>query len=254
MYFEAGKLVFAEDDAPGETFGRLLMRQGVITNDQFVRVIDAMTLAAKGDNPLRFGEVAVGQGVLTIEQVERGLADQVCGIIGRALQRDESRGRSLLPGAPKPPRIFSIDVDALISAAMLRLPEVVPGRPGATGPAPSRRGAEPSRRTRRDWPPSRPSRRAWRCFARRKRWRRPSSCAAPPCCSRNLSNTRCAPAGRKRVVAARYPARPINARCWRSRRGRRNVTRCSPSDRTSSGNSRCGRVTMPRPRNGSTRR
>ena len=76
--------MFAEDEAPGETFGRLMVRQGVITSDQFVRVIDAMTLAATGDNPLRFGEVAVGQGVLTSEQVERGLADQVCGIINRA--------------------------------------------------------------------------------------------------------------------------------------------------------------------------
>lgn len=127
LYFEAGKLVFAEDDAPGETFGRLLVRQGVITNDQFVRVIDAMTLAAKGDNPLRFGEVAVAQGVLMAEQVERGLADQVRGIVGRALQRDESRWTfTAFPSAPKPPRIFSIDVDALISTAMLRLPEVPP--------------------------------------------------------------------------------------------------------------------------------
>ena len=66
IYFEAGKPVFAEDDAPGETFGRLLVRQGVITNDQFVLVIDAMTLAAKGDNPLRFGEVAVGSGRLDV--------------------------------------------------------------------------------------------------------------------------------------------------------------------------------------------
>ena len=41
--FDAGKPVFAEDEAPGESFGRLLMRQGVITNDQFVRVIDVMT-------------------------------------------------------------------------------------------------------------------------------------------------------------------------------------------------------------------
>ena len=127
LYFEAGKLVFAEDDTPGETFGRLLVRQGVITNDQFVRVIDAMTVAAKGDNPLRFGEVAVAQGVLTAEQVERGLADQVRGIIGRALQRDESRWTfAAFPSAPKPPRVFPIDVDALVSAAMLRLPVASP--------------------------------------------------------------------------------------------------------------------------------
>jgi uncharacterized protein DUF4388 len=124
IYFDAGKPVFAEDEAPGETFGRLLVRQGVITNDQFVRVIDAMTLAAQGDNPLRFGEVAVGQGVLTSEQVERGLADQVRGIISRALQRDESRWTfDASPSAARPPRSFSVDIDGIVVAAMLRLPE-----------------------------------------------------------------------------------------------------------------------------------
>ena len=124
IYFEAGKPVFAEDDASGETFGRLLMRQGVLTNAEFVRVIDAMTLAAKGDNPLRFGEVAVGQGVLGSEQVERGLADQVGGIIDRALAREASQWTfDASPSAAKPPRSFSIDIDQLLLAATSRLPE-----------------------------------------------------------------------------------------------------------------------------------
>ena len=91
IYFDEGKPLYAEDDAPGESFGRLLVRQGVITNDQFVRVIDEMTRAAAGNNQLRFGEVAVGLGAVTLEQVERGLGEQVCGIIARALQRGESQ-------------------------------------------------------------------------------------------------------------------------------------------------------------------
>jgi hypothetical protein len=124
IYFDAGKPVFAEDDAPGETFGRMLVRQGVITNDEFVRVIDAMTLAAAGDNPLRFGEVAVGQGVLTSEQVERGLADQVRGIVTRALQRDESRWTfEASPNAAQAPRSFSIDIEEIVFMSMIRLPE-----------------------------------------------------------------------------------------------------------------------------------
>jgi hypothetical protein len=90
IYFDYGKPLFAEDEEPGESFGRLLMRQGVISNDQFVRVIDAMTRAATGNSRLRFGEVAVALGVLTSEQVERGLAEQVCGIITRSLQRGSS--------------------------------------------------------------------------------------------------------------------------------------------------------------------
>jgi len=121
IYFEDGKPVFAEDEAHGETFGRLLVRQGVITNEQFIRVIDEMTLAAKGDNQLRFGEVAVGQGVLTPEQVERGLADQVCGIITRSLQRDESQWVfDSSPSVGKPPRSFSIEIDPIVLVAMRR--------------------------------------------------------------------------------------------------------------------------------------
>ena len=80
IFFDDGKPVFADDEALGESFGRLLMRQGVITNDQFVRVIDEMTRVAMGNSQLRFGEVAINLGVLTPEKVERGLADQVCGL------------------------------------------------------------------------------------------------------------------------------------------------------------------------------
>jgi hypothetical protein len=118
IYFANGKAVFADDEALGETFGRLLVRRGVLTNEQFVRVIDEMTLAAKGDTQLRFGEVAVGLGVLTPEQVERGLSDQVSAIISRSLQRDESQWTfddSLV--AAKPPRSFVIDLDPILSEA-----------------------------------------------------------------------------------------------------------------------------------------
>src|SRR5579863_10307021 len=37
IYFADGKPVFAEDEALGESFGRLLMRKGVISNAEFVR-------------------------------------------------------------------------------------------------------------------------------------------------------------------------------------------------------------------------
>jgi hypothetical protein len=122
IYFEDGKPLFAEDDGLGETFGRLLVRQGVITNEQFIRVIDEMTRTGTGDNQLRFGEVAVGQGILTPEQVERGLADQVCGIISRALARDASRWAFDASGATKPPRSFSLEIDPVTLAVTRRLP------------------------------------------------------------------------------------------------------------------------------------
>ena len=136
IYFDYGKPLFAEDEAPGETFGRLLMRQGVITNDQFVRVIDEMTRAAAGNSQLRFGEVAVGLGVLTPAQVERGLAEQVCGIIARALQRGDSQW-TFEPSATaaKPPRSFSLEINPVVLASLREAPdtstvaEVVAARP-----------------------------------------------------------------------------------------------------------------------------
>src|SRR5580765_2028760 len=148
IYFDDGKPLFAEDDAPGESFGRLLMRQGVITNDQFVRVIDEMTRAAAGNNPLRFGEVAVSVGVLTNAQVEKGLAEQVCGIISRAIQRGESKWTfELVPGAPKAPRAFSLEINPAILAELQRstdsskVAEVVVARPDelvlVAGPRPA---------------------------------------------------------------------------------------------------------------------
>jgi tetratricopeptide (TPR) repeat protein len=119
IYFDDGKPVFAEDDALGETFGRLLMRQGVIANDQFVRVIDEMTRAAAGNSQLRFGEVAVSLGVLTPEQVERGLAEQVCGVITRALQRGASEWDvELSPAAAAPPRSFALAINPAVLAAL----------------------------------------------------------------------------------------------------------------------------------------
>jgi hypothetical protein len=89
IYFQDGRPVFAEDEAPGESFGRLLMRQGVLTNAEFVRVLDEMTRAAAGNNQLRFGEVAVSLGVLTPQQVERGPS-----------RRARSRWRSTRPSWP----------------------------------------------------------------------------------------------------------------------------------------------------------
>ncbi|HXT99361.1 MAG TPA: hypothetical protein VN903_00115, partial [Polyangia bacterium] len=119
IHFDGGKPLFAEDDAPGETFGRLLMRRGVISNDQFVRVIDEMTRAAAGNNPLRFGEVAVSLGVLTTEQVEKGLAEQVCGVITRSLQRTESEWSfEPSPPAARPPRSFSLEISPAILAEL----------------------------------------------------------------------------------------------------------------------------------------
>jgi tetratricopeptide (TPR) repeat protein len=152
IYFAEGKPVFAEDEALGESFGRLLTRKGVISNADFVRVIDEMTRAAAGNNQLRFGEVAVSLGVLTPEQVEQGLAEQVCAIIARSLQRPESQWtfEPSLPAA-RPPRVFSLEIHPAVLAALrepgdrskvvAKVAEIVAARPEelvvVAGPAPA---------------------------------------------------------------------------------------------------------------------
>jgi hypothetical protein len=147
IYFDDGKPQFADDEALGETFGRLLVRQGVISNDQFVRVIDEMTRAAAGNSQLRFGEVAVGLGVLTPVQVEQGLGEQVCGIITRSLQRGESQWTFIAaPAAARPPRSFPLEINASVLDALRQSPDrsaiadVVAARPAelvvVTGPRP----------------------------------------------------------------------------------------------------------------------
>jgi hypothetical protein len=111
IYFEDGKPLFAEDGAAGEPFGRLLVGQGLISADQLGRVIEEMTRAATGDDPLRFGDAAVRLGVLTREQLERALAEQVCGIINRSLRRAEPQWSfQPSPEAAKPPRSLSLDL------------------------------------------------------------------------------------------------------------------------------------------------
>jgi len=158
IFFDDGKPVFADDEALGESFGRLLMRQGVITNDQFVRVIDEMTRVAMGNSQLRFGEVAINLGVLTPEKVERGLADQVCGIVTRSLQRAVSEWTFRpAPEAAKPPRSFSLEINPGVLEA-LRQPsdraavaDVVAARPEefvvVAGPRPAGDVPEEARAT-----------------------------------------------------------------------------------------------------------
>jgi tetratricopeptide (TPR) repeat protein len=89
VYVMKGTPVFAEEGTLGETLGRLLVRQRVLTQEQYVQVIERMTLGVAKNEQARFGEVAVELGFLTAEQVRRALADQVRWKVIRAFQREE---------------------------------------------------------------------------------------------------------------------------------------------------------------------
>jgi hypothetical protein len=77
LYFDAGKLVFAEQGSLGDTLGRLLVRTGKLTGAQYVAALRAMTQRLIDNEQLRFGEVVVELGFLTSDQVFEALAVQV---------------------------------------------------------------------------------------------------------------------------------------------------------------------------------
>ena len=90
VYLEHGTPVFVEDTTSGETLGRLLRREGAITQAQYVEVLGRMTDAFVLNEQLRFGEVAVELGYLTEAQVSRALTEQMRRKMLVLLQRTET--------------------------------------------------------------------------------------------------------------------------------------------------------------------
>jgi tetratricopeptide (TPR) repeat protein len=90
VYLRDGVAVFAEEGTTGETLGRLLVRQQLLTQAQYVEILGTMTDALVLNEQLRFGEVATELGYLSEEQVRRALRDQVRWKIVLAFQRADS--------------------------------------------------------------------------------------------------------------------------------------------------------------------
>ena len=72
VYLREGVVVFAEEGTNGETLGRLLVRQQLLSQEHYVEIIGKMTDAFVLNEQLRFGEVAVELGYLTEDQVRKG--------------------------------------------------------------------------------------------------------------------------------------------------------------------------------------
>jgi hypothetical protein len=77
IYVLKGVPVFAEEGTLGETLGRILLKEGAITQEQYARIIEGMTGSVMGAEQMRFGEVAISLGFLSAEQVNAALAGQV---------------------------------------------------------------------------------------------------------------------------------------------------------------------------------
>jgi hypothetical protein len=77
LYFEQGTPVFAEEGTLGDTLGRILLDRGMLTWEQYGRVIERMTSGLFDSEQMRFGEVAIELGFVTVEQVYEALSAQV---------------------------------------------------------------------------------------------------------------------------------------------------------------------------------
>jgi len=122
VYFMDGAVVYAEDLPPGETLGRLLVRERLLTPEQYTRVLQQMTEAEPEREQLRFGAVAVECGYLTDEQLDQALVDQIKWRIIRAFQREDHEwslreGRGAVDGVP----LFYLPLEPLVLQAALAL-------------------------------------------------------------------------------------------------------------------------------------
>jgi hypothetical protein len=86
IYVLKGVPVFAEEGTLGETLGRILLREGQISQQQYAQIIEHMTGSVIGAEQMRFGEVAISLGFLTPDQVNEALARQVQRKVERCIE------------------------------------------------------------------------------------------------------------------------------------------------------------------------
>ncbi|MCP3984196.1 MAG: hypothetical protein GY723_07390 [bacterium] len=75
--FADGRIVMAEGGSLRESLGRILLRKGDLSEDDYVRVIERMTEYVYENEPVRMGEVLVELGLLTSEEVFDALRSQL---------------------------------------------------------------------------------------------------------------------------------------------------------------------------------
>ncbi len=122
LYFDRGKLVFAEQGTLGDTLGRVLVRTGKLTSEQYVAALRSMTQRIIDNEQMRFGEVVVELGFLTSDQVLEALAAQVREKVIHCLMLDRPDW-SFEERSDPVARVgrFPMPVEPMVLAAMRRL-------------------------------------------------------------------------------------------------------------------------------------
>lgn len=77
VYAKHGVVVFADAGTASEALGRVLVRSGLLTEEQYAAVIRRMTDGLIDNEHVRFGEIVVGYGFLTEPELQAALTEQV---------------------------------------------------------------------------------------------------------------------------------------------------------------------------------
>lgn len=124
VYAKDGVVVFADAGTAGEALGRVLVRSGLLTEEQYAAVIRRMTDGLIDNEHARFGEIVVGYGFLTEPELQAALTEQVRQkIVGAIL-----RGRAEWFFQADSPRVdevgnHPISIAPVLFEAARRLPE-----------------------------------------------------------------------------------------------------------------------------------
>ena len=90
VYFASGTLVFAEQGSLGDALGRVLVREGRLTSDQYAAAIRHMTRKLVDSEEIRFGEAVVELGFLGVDDIQEALAAQVRHKVVHCLMHEEA--------------------------------------------------------------------------------------------------------------------------------------------------------------------
>lgn len=121
VYFRAGTPIFAELGALSDTLGRILVRQGKLSEDEFSLAIQRMTDSLVENEQIRLGEVLIEMGLLTGEEIHEALRLQTrekllrC-FLWRRLRSDFQAGEEHLEGIEP----FPCEVPALLLEGIRR--------------------------------------------------------------------------------------------------------------------------------------
>lgn len=85
IFLENGVIVYADEGTVEETLGRILVREHVISADQYWAALERMTELLSSQKSVRLGDVMVELGILRPEQVHAALFAQVQQKVVRAL-------------------------------------------------------------------------------------------------------------------------------------------------------------------------